>query len=369
MANRLLKCSLCGKILGTYPKYCPYCGGAPMTTDANPRIVEVPDTVPPDKASERSAESRPISTENWWEPKPAPKPAPKPPVTPEAASGAAFVPPPQNNAASQTVKPPKEKPQRKKPPEVKREKTKEERIIDRLSAVSTAVVFAVVVVCVWNYYHAHEEQVNGRLFGIINEAAEEFAEIPEDIPFEDMPFEDELDLSFEEMVSAAVDEPDEPEPSDPSDRLELCECRYGSFEMNTDVWTLLQHTNDKDHDYYLLQYTLDGGQKDITIYISFTAEESKKGLNVRENLERMPTEKDNIDVEFDVVNEYTTYNNARFTPTDRDRSESILIIFDGYTEADIMCRKYADNKEEFEKHLLEVISSIKLYDVERTDTE
>lgn len=183
MANRLLKCSLCGQILGTYPKYCPYCGGAPMTTDANPRIVEVPYTKP----SARTPVSGSRSTGNWWEPQTSPKPR----ATSGAASGAAFVPPPQGGAVKPTVKPPDEKAEKRKPPEVKREKTKEERFIDRLSAVSTAVVFAVVAACAWNYYHAHEDQISGRIFDLWNEAINEITKLPEEALLEN-----EADLFF-----------------------------------------------------------------------------------------------------------------------------------------------------------------------------
>ena len=38
---------MCGQILGTYPKYCPYCGGQPMTTDGEERIVPVPESREP----------------------------------------------------------------------------------------------------------------------------------------------------------------------------------------------------------------------------------------------------------------------------------------------------------------------------------
>lgn len=110
---RLLKCSKCGMILGTYPKYCDICGGEPMTTDENPRIVPVP----------KSAAARPAP--------PPPKPSRSPFAGMDNYFGSPF------SGFNKTVKAPK---------------SERERLIDLLSAGCTLVVVAVSAAIFATFY-------------------------------------------------------------------------------------------------------------------------------------------------------------------------------------------------------------------------
>lgn len=350
MANRLLKCSLCGQILGTYPKYCPYCGGAPMTTDANPRIVEVPYTKP----SARTPVSGSRSTGNWWEPQTSPNS--------RATSGATFVPPPQGGAVKPTVKPPDEKAEKRKPPEVKREKTKEERFIDRLSAASTAVVFAVVAVCVWNYYHAHEDQISGRIFDLWNEAVNEITKLPDGTPIDD-----EVELSFADTLDIGSAAP-----------IENYTTEYGSFEINTDIWQPDEIKYDRAGGIFTFIYKGNDQPSGTVLEIIISGSKPNKHvLPEKEKYEHLSSELVDLGFDFDALNEYTEYDNARAVYADGDNEGLIdnssdtswLLIFEGYTEVQIFCDGYAGNTDVFEGELINVISSIRLFNIERTDTE
>ncbi len=110
MANRLLRCSKCGLIIGTYPKYCPVCGGEPMTTDENPHVVPVP----------KSSASKWSATSSTTIPKPK-----RSRTSSTSFYGSPF------GSFNSTVKAPK---------------SERERLIDLLSGGATAVVVSVAFV-------------------------------------------------------------------------------------------------------------------------------------------------------------------------------------------------------------------------------
>lgn len=140
-----------------------------MTTDANPRIIDVPGAPKP----KQTASAAPREQGNWWEPQntspsfspPPIKPPPPtktytqtpppqtrtytqpPPVPPQRPSAAAYEQP------RPTEKSPAEKPSRVKEPKIKPPISEQERLINKLSAASTAVVLIVIIYSLASHYY------------------------------------------------------------------------------------------------------------------------------------------------------------------------------------------------------------------------
>ena len=263
---------MCGQILGTYPKYCPYCGGQPMTTDGEERIVPVPESREPKYVYKTSDPNggRPrvqkVERKNFGAVNTTPnyRNEARPSQTRTSsryrdrrAEQRPWYDPPASDNARSADKKAKARPEQRTQPKtgetVKlsfKASTPEERMINRLSALCTAVV-----VLISGYFGTKAALNNDGIrqkLGYKTASAEKTAEETEDISEIAVPsMRESLDLQQKEFT-------------DPVTLSNNC----GSLRYDSEIWALEDTKAPEDA---ITEYTLypRGHINDIGLIIRF----------------------------------------------------------------------------------------------------